>query len=113
MIVRIGIDLVEVDRIAHAMENPRFRGRVLTESEDAYCRTVTSVAGRWAAKEALYKAVGSDLGWQDIEILNDVRGEPIPNILKPGVMDGNHRLHLSISHERGIAMATAIYERVS
>ena len=113
MIVRVGIDLVEVGRIAHAMENPRFRARVLTATEDEYCRTVNSVAGRWAAKEAIYKAMGLDLSWQDVEILNDPNGEPVAHILKEGALDDGHRIHVSISHERGLAVAMAVYERVS
>lgn len=113
MIVRVGIDLVEVGRIAHAMENPRFRTRVLTEAENAYCRTVNSVAGRWAAKEAIYKAIGEDLGWQDVEILNDSHGEPVARVLRSDVLGEDHKIHVSISHERGLAVAMAVFEKTS
>lgn len=112
MIIRVGIDLVEVARIAHALENPRFRTRVLTELESDYCRTPQSVAGRWAAKEAIYKVLRSNLGWQDIEILNDQQGEPIARILPSDVMKDGHRLHISISHERGMATAIAVLEQL-
>lgn len=111
--MRVGIDLVEVGRISHAMENPRFRARVLTETEDSYCRTVNSVAGRWAAKEAIYKAVGAELGWQDVEIVNGENGEPEARFLRADAIPEGHRVHISIAHERGMAIAMAVFERTS
>jgi holo-[acyl-carrier protein] synthase len=113
MIVGIGIDLVEVARIAHAIENPRFLERVLTPKErGAMDKGEASVAGRWAAKEAVYKASGMNLGWQDIEILNGPNGEPICSILPEGRLPGNQRVHVSISHERNLAVAVAIIEQM-
>ncbi len=58
MIVGLGIDIVEVARIAEAMKNPRFIERILTPIEREFCTTPQKVAGRWAAKEAIAKAVG-------------------------------------------------------
>jgi holo-[acyl-carrier protein] synthase len=112
VIVNIGLDLVEIDRIAHAMANPRFVERVLTEAEREVCRSASSVAGRWAAKEAIYKALGKDIGWLDIEILNIEGGKPLVKILKKGVMEPDCFLHVTISHERSVAGAVAIYEKL-
>lgn len=111
MIIGIGLDLVDVERISRAMENPRFLQRVLTGAERDYCRTAESVAGRWAAKEAIAKAVGGALGWQEIEIINGPGGAPKVNVLVKGFNDG-HRLHVTITHERGHAAAVAIYEKL-
>lgn len=106
VIVGIGLDVVEVSRIERAMANERFLTRILTQRERSIARTPVRVAGRWAAKEAIAKALSIDLKWQDVEILNDDRGAPVAFI--DGL--GNRVVHLSISHERGIAAATAIVE---
>ncbi len=106
VIVGIGLDVVEVSRIARAMSNERFLTRILTRRERAIVKSPARVAGRWAAKEAIAKALNVDLRWQDVEILNDERGAPVVSI--DGL--GDRVVHLSISHERGIAAATAIVE---
>jgi holo-[acyl-carrier protein] synthase len=108
MIVGLGLDVVETSRIEEAMQNPRFLQRVLTPREQAICNTVHRVAGRWAAKEAVAKAVGLKLSWQDVEVLPDEDGKPVANVvgLPSGVL-----LHVTISHEKGIAAAVAILER--
>ena len=103
--------MVEVARITHAMKNPRFVHRVLTERERVYCRTPESVAGRWAAKEAIAKAVCHDLTWQQVEITNAPGGAPEAQILVSGFATSGKKLHLSISHERGHAVAVAILEK--
>jgi holo-[acyl-carrier protein] synthase len=77
-----GIDVIEIDRIAHAVDrwSNRFLQRVYTEGEIAYCRgRAQSLAGRFAAKEAASKALGIGIrriSWRDIEILPDRRGKP-------------------------------------
>ena len=106
VIVLMGLDVVEISRIERAMVNERFLTRVLTLRERAIAKTPVRVAGRWAAKEAIAKALSIDLRWQDVEILNDERGAPVALI--DGL--GDRVVHLSISHERGIAAATAIVE---
>lgn len=107
MIRGVGIDVVEVARIEEAMANPRFLRRILTSSEIREGLNAQSLAGRWAAKEAVAKAVGTHLGWQDVEIANDESGAPSTRILT-GTFAG--QIHLSISHERGIAAAVAVWE---
>ena len=89
MIIGTGVDLAEVDRIQAALEDPRigqrFRDRVFTEKEIAYCEKkrrgkYESYAGRFAAKEAVMKALGRGWGakvrWLDIEVVRTRSGKP-------------------------------------
>jgi holo-[acyl-carrier protein] synthase len=89
MIISVGIDLVEVERIRAALEDPRiglrFRDRVYTDNEIAYCEKkqrgrFESYAGRFAAKEAVMKALGRGWGaqvrWLDIEVARASSGKP-------------------------------------
>jgi holo-[acyl-carrier protein] synthase len=79
---RVGVDLVETRRIGRTLERhgDRFLKRVYTRAEIDYCRgRVQSLAARWAAKEAVSKALGLGIGfirWRDIEVRNDVHGAP-------------------------------------
>ena len=116
MIVGVGIDLVDIARIRAALENPRtglrFRDRVFTAAEIAYCerraRRFESFAARFAAKEAMVKALGSACGWREMEV---VRGDAAPTMRLTGraaaraAALGITRVHLSLSH--GDAQATA------
>ena len=113
MIVGLGIDIVEIERIKHAMKNPRFVDRVLTPAEREYCTSPQKVAGRWAAKEAVAKAVGLQLTWHDVEILPDELGEPCARVASRHLDPGRLRLKVSISHERNNAVAIAILERIA
>lgn len=112
MVVGLGIDLVEVSRIRRAMENPRFVYRILTDYEREICNTPAKVAGRWAAKEAIYKAVGIPLHWHDIEVVNDELGAPRAIIRSHQFDSKRLRLNVSITHERGHAAAVAVLERI-
>lgn len=89
MIISVGVDLIEVERIRAALEDPRiglrFRHRVYTENEIAYCEKkrrgrFESYAGRFAAKEAVMKASGRGWGaearWLDIEVVRARSGKP-------------------------------------
>jgi holo-[acyl-carrier protein] synthase len=112
MILAVGLDLVEVSRIAEAMDNPSFVERILTPKERKSIHTPLRVAGRWAAKEAVAKAVGLHLSWQDVEILNGPDGKPDVAIRHPDWNMAAHRIHLSITHEKGHAAAVAVLESV-
>lgn len=112
MIVGLGIDIVEVARIERAMRNPRFVERVLTPMEREFCLTPQRVAGRWAAKEAIAKAVGLHLSWQQVEILPDELGQPRATITAPDYDLKRLRLKISITHERSHAAAVATLERL-
>ncbi|MBA3725261.1 MAG: holo-ACP synthase [Armatimonadetes bacterium] len=107
MIRGLGIDVIEVGRIEQAMRNPRFLRRILTETERQAGLNAQSVAGLWAAKEATAKAIGTHLAWQDVEIYKNGEGAPQPRILRDVPLG---TVHLSISHERGLAAAVAIWE---
>jgi holo-[acyl-carrier protein] synthase len=78
----VGIDMIEIERVAQAMARfgGRFANRIFTPTEQAQCHgRVPSLAGRFALKEAVAKALGTGIGdvrWLDIEIINDGRGRP-------------------------------------
>ncbi|MEN3332128.1 MAG: holo-[acyl-carrier protein] synthase [Blastocatellia bacterium] len=124
MIVAIGIDILEIARIEEifARRGERFRNRVFTESEIAYCESraakMESYAARFAAKEAAMKALGTGwgdgVGWHDIEVLRSPAG--IPSLQFRGrALErlnelGARRAHLSLTHSRNIAMAQVILE---
>lgn len=113
MVVGLGIDLVEVERIRKAMQNPRFVYKILTDAEREYCgNSAMKVAGRWAAKEAIYKAVGLPLTWLDVEILPDEIGSPRVKFHTNQFDPKRLRLNISITHERGHAAAVAVLERI-
>ena len=106
MIRGLGIDIVAIGRVEKAMIRPRFVSRILTEPEKLQNLTSASIAGKWAAKEAVAKAVGTHLLWHDVEILRDSQGKPSVHFVTE--MCGN--VHLSITHENGIAAAIAVWE---
>lgn len=118
MIIGTGIDIIELDRIAKLMEaQPKFLDRVLTEREKEKVeqlrgqRKTEFVAGRFAAKEAYAKAVGTgfgrDLSFLDVEIGNDERGKPVLYAASP------NKIHVSISHSKQFAVAQVIIESPS
>ncbi|MBN9500792.1 MAG: holo-[acyl-carrier-protein] synthase [Armatimonadetes bacterium 55-13] len=110
MILSVGLDLVEVSRIAAAMKNPAFLERILTAREREVITSPMRVAGRWAAKEAIAKAVGLHLSWQDVEVLPGPSGEPIVTIHHSDFDVTSRKIHISITHERGHAAAVAVLE---
>jgi holo-[acyl-carrier protein] synthase len=126
MIISIGIDIIEVARIREVLlRSPRFRERVFTAAERAYCdsRGVVAAqhyAARFAAKEAALKALQTGwrggIGWQDVEIGSHDSGAPYL-ILHRSVKDlfnssGASAVHLSMSHTSEHAIAEVVLERV-
>lgn len=116
MIVGVGIDVVDVDRFAETLERtPGLRGRLFTPGEQS--RPIASLAARFAAKEALAKALGAPAGlhWQDAEVVTDDAGRPwlkvFGTIAKQTADLGVSGMHLSLSHDAGIASAVVILER--
>jgi len=124
MIVSIGVDIVEISRIAERVEeaDSRFRQRLFTAGEIAYCENraskVESYAARFAAKEAAMKALGTGwaegVGWQDIEVVNDEAGAPSLKLtgraLERFQAIGARRSFLSLSHSKDTAIAQVIFE---
>lgn len=124
MIVGLGIDLVEIARIKALYERhgERFLRRILTAAEREYVLLhrdpSARLAGRWAAKEAASKALGTGISggirWTDIEIVNDPSGAP-KLVLHAKAREQATRLnaatfHISVTHCEGIAMAQVILE---
>lgn len=115
MIIGIGIDLVDIARFERSMaRTPRLSERLFTPSEQT--RPLRSLAARYAAKEALIKALGGSDGvrWTDIEIASEPSGRP-RFVLSGSTADvvSDRRitaLHLSLSHDGGIAAAYVIAE---
>jgi len=116
--LRVGIDLIEIARVRQALERhgDGFRERCFTESERAYCDSKPNpaqhYAGRFAAKEAVGKALGSGVyfTWREIEI----RGRPKPGVHLSGRTAlfaerlGAGRIELSMTHSRELAAAVAV-----
>lgn len=124
MILGIGTDIIKVDRLQRSIEkNERFAEKVFTTAEISYCEAraskYQSYAARFAAKEAVMKAIGTGwdgtINWTDIEVVLDHLGKP--GILCHGAtlafMD-KHRIthiHLSLSHEQDYAVAYVVLEK--
>lgn len=120
MITGVGTDLCAIDRIAQAMKNERFALRVFTPAErtwlEGLCpeRVHERAAGMFAAKEAVSKALGTGFagfGMADVEILGDDRGRPVVRLYNGAAKLANGAvIHLSISHDGGMALAFAVAE---
>ena len=122
MILGIGIDIIEVARIASSFEKfgEKFVNRILLPDEIAYCLThkqpAPFLAARFAAKEAISKAfgtgIGAALGWRDMEIRRKESGEPFVVLHGKGktLFDerGAKRLLVTLSHTENYAAATAV-----
>ena len=119
----LGIDIVRVQRIADALQRfgERFSARVLTPAEAAYVRNrPETMAGRWAAKEAVSKVLGlgvRGIGWRDIEIERLPTGQPAVRLhgraARRATQLGMARIAVSISHEAEFAVATAFGVRTA
>lgn len=116
MIVGIGTDIIEVSRIAKAIERwgEHFLNHVFTKDEITYCMRhkfpAQNFAGRFAAKEAVIKALTDtkNLQWTDIQIINDARGKPHCSVTQKNL---KQPIHISISHTNNYATAFAIIEK--
>ena len=126
MVVGLGVDIVEVDRIRKALENqPKMVQRVFTEQEAEYCgarkNQYQHFAGRFAAKEAALKALGTGwaegIRWRDVEVSSEPSGRPhihfhgraeeVFESLQAG------RALLTITHAKAYAVAVVILEKDS
>lgn len=120
--VGVGIDLVEVDRIHSLLEKngDRFKHRVFTDGEIQYCdscvESAMHYAARFAAKEAVAKALGTGfaegVGWADIEVLRGESGAPTVVLhggaARVAAQAGVTRVLLSLTHTRTTAGASAL-----
>ncbi len=119
MLKGIGIDIVEVQRLERALERTaRLKGRLFTEQEITQCRSkpvpAQSLAARFAAKEAIFKTLGSgwELGWSSIEVVTDSLGRPqvflagraADKAAELGVLE----IKVSLTHSKQYAAAVAV-----
>lgn len=121
MILGTGIDIIEVDRVAKAAAKERFMTHVFTDAERLYFAKYNNdpahIAGAFAAKEAVSKALGTGIGaveWKEIEILHHDNGKPYAKLYGDAQKRmqelGGETLHISISHIKAVAAAQAILE---
>ncbi|MFB0538173.1 MAG: holo-ACP synthase [Anaerolineae bacterium] len=119
--VSVGVDIIEIERIKQVLQRhgQRFLRRVYTEAEIAYCRgRVPELAARFAAKEAVSKALGTGIVsqggifWRDVEVLPDARGKPLV-YLHGRAKDraeslGLKEFAISLSHSQEYALAFVV-----
>jgi holo-[acyl-carrier protein] synthase len=120
VIVGIGVDVVDLARFERALDRtPKLRSRLFADNELATpdrVLSLRSLAGRFAAKEALIKALGESAGirWHDMRVVSDGLGNPHFELSGPAAevaaAKGANRLHLSMSHDGGIAIAYVVAE---
>ncbi len=113
-----GVDVVEIERIRESAVRfgVRFLDRIFTEREQVLCGgRMHSLAARWAAKEAVAKALGcgiGDVAWREIEVLSDERGAPLLHLHGGAAQLAEarhlHQWAISLTHEGGQAMAFVV-----
>jgi len=125
MIVGVGVDIIEVDRIESAVRRhgDRFLQKLFTPGEIAYCRSrgrsAEHLAGRFAAKEAVLKALGIGIRWgsalKEIEVRRGASGHPTValagRVAARARELGAERIHVSLSHTARHAVAQAVAEK--
>jgi holo-[acyl-carrier protein] synthase len=114
-IIGVGIDVVDIERFGEAMSRtPGLAERLFTRSEREL--PLASLAARFAAKEAVAKALGApgDMHWHDAEVVSEVSGRPLlelhGTVLARANDLGAASVHLSLSHDAGIASAVVVLE---
>jgi len=118
MICEIGVDVVDLSRFIDLpiSNNEKFYDKVFTEREKKYCLSKVNpyerFAVRFAAKEAVIKAVGKTarLSYKEIEVLNNGKGEPYITFLTKGPkLINEENIHISLAHTEKIAIAFVVY----
>ena len=110
----VGLDLCQVDRMREHIGD-RFMDRYFTQREAAYIRSrgaqaAESMAGIWAAKEAVLKALGTGIAFplRDVEVCHTEAGQPVIQLHGQALAFGG-AFHVSVTHENGMAAAVAIW----
>jgi len=123
MIIGIGIDLMEVEKIAKDIQSNIYLRKVFTEAEIMECKSVSNsaerFAGRFAAKEAFMKAIGKgirqEVWFTQIEVLNNESGQPYIQVNGEAetslIALGVKNIHVSITHTKSTAAAVVILEK--
>ena len=118
MIVGVGTDIIEIERIRKAIQSEHFKNKVYTKIEQNYCesrrsQSAASYAARFAAKEAFFKAAGTGINTSltDVEVVNNDSGQP--EIFLHGKTKNlcGEKIFVSLSHSREYATAVAIIEK--
>ena len=121
MVLGVGTDIIEIDRIKKVIERtPKFLEKIFTDKEinlfESKSMKVESIAGNFAAKEAISKAIGTGFrkfSFNDLEVLSDELGKPIVNIsdkVKDVLGHEEVIFHISISHNKSYAIAFVTME---
>lgn len=121
MKIKCGTDIIEVSRIKESIEKlgEKFLNKIYTKKEIEYCLSKNNMkyqhfAARFAAKEAIFKAISSllknkyEIIWTDVEVLNDENGRPYVHFLNNNY--NTEQIDISISHLKEYAIATCIVE---
>lgn len=123
MILGVGIDMIEVDRVIQKIDKDNgFKEKVFSKAEIDFCesnRRSENYAARFAAKEAFLKATGFGLllghALSDVEVVNDINGKPSlklsGNFKIKAEENGWNKIHLSLSHLQQMACAVVIIEK--
>ena len=124
MIIGVGIDVIQNDRIRESLKKfgPRFINRIYTEIETGYCNNCADpgihFAARFAAKEAAFKALGTGwaagVKWRDIEVQRLPSGQPTLHLFQEALARatalGATRFHVSLTHDQLVSCAVVILE---
>ena len=115
----VGVDIVEIPRIEKVIKRwgNSFLQRVFTPSELKLYNNIPSLAARFAAKEAVLKALGAcdkGISWQEIEILTEQNGKPLVNLFGKAKLEADEsaivRMNISLSHAENYAVAFVVGE---
>lgn len=121
MKIYTGTDIIEIERVKNSIESigKKFIEEIYTPKEIEYCESKKNAkyqhyAARFAAKEAIFKAVSKllnnkfDISWKNAEIINDENGRPYINFLNTKIMEKIEDIDISISHCKEYAVATVV-----
>ncbi len=116
--ITVGVDIIEIDRVTQAVTRwgKRFLQRIYTEDEQSYCRGRSpQLAARFAAKEAVMKALGTGIrrvGWREVEVVRKPSGQPTIALhgraQRCAATIGIESLAVSLSHSKGCAVASVV-----
>lgn len=121
MKILTGTDIIEISRIKESIENigEAFKNKIYTQKEIEYCENRKNAkyqhyAGRFAAKEAIFKAISDllddkfEISWKDVQVLNDKNGKPKVEIFNDRLQKQIENIDISISHCKEYAIANVI-----
>ena len=121
MKILTGTDIIEINRIKESIESlgENFKNKIYTEKEIEYCESKKNAkfqhyAGRFAAKEAIFKAISEllddkfEISWKDAEVLNDDQGKPRVIFASKKIQEKIENIDISISHCKEYAIANVI-----